>query len=160
MPKSSQPAPGFVLGLHNLSPAPGSRRKSRRVGRGPGSGRGKTAGRGEKGQKSRSGYSRRRGFEGGQMPLQRRLPKRGFRALVKESYVVVNLHRLERFGKDQEITPEFLVEKGILKKIRAGVKILGQGDPKFPLHVRAHRFSKTAVSKIEKAGGRAEVLDK
>lgn len=150
--------PGGSLGLHNLHPAPGSRRKPKRVGRGPGSGHGKTATRGEKGQLSRSGYSRRRGFEGGQMPIQRRLPKRGFRPLGRDPFAIVNLRQLRAFGKDEEVTPERLVEKGIVRKAPAGIKILGQGDIEVPLRVRAHRFSRSAREKIEKAGGQVEVL--
>ncbi len=141
--------------LHELSPAKGSKRSRKRVGRGPGSGRGKTAGRGHKGQKSRSGHSRRPGFEGGQMPLIRRVPKRGFTNIFRKEYAVVNLARLAEL--DGEVTPEVLVEKGIA---RAGlpVKILANGDLDKKLTVSAHKFSKAARAKIEAAGGRCEVL--
>jgi large subunit ribosomal protein L15 len=148
-----------TLGLHNLHPAPGSRRKPKRVGRGPGSGVGKTAGRGEKGQLSRSGYSRRRGFEGGQMPIQRRLPKRGFRPIHRDTFAIVNLRQLGSFNKNEEVTPDLLVEKGIIKKVLAGVKVLGHGDIEVALRVRAHRFSRSAREKITKAGGQVEVLE-
>ncbi len=157
---SKSTAGGSFLGLHNLAPAPGSRRPPKRIGRGPGSGTGKTAGRGSKGQLSRSGYSRRRGFEGGQMPLHRRLPKRGFRSRNREDLDVVNLDRLGVFHKGDEVTPERMVEKGILKKTEPGVKVLGNGELKVPLRIRAHRFSKQALAKIEKAGGKAEVISR
>lgn len=142
--------------LHELSPADGSRRARKRVGRGPGSGLGKTAGRGHKGQRSRSGFSRRPGFEGGQMPLIRRVPKRGFTNIFRKEYAVVNVGRLADL--DGEITPELLVEKG---RIRAGrpVKILGTGELEKALTVSAHKFSTAARKKIEAAGGRCEVLE-
>ncbi len=141
--------------LHELSPAKGSKRPRKRIGRGPGSGRGKTAGRGHKGQKSRSGHSRRPGFEGGQMPLIRRVPKRGFTNIFRKEYAVVNLARLAEL--DGEITPEVLVEKGM---VRSGlpVKVLANGDLDKKLTVSAHKFSKAARAKIEAAGGRCEVL--
>ena len=141
--------------LHDLSPAEGSRRKRKRIGRGPGSGTGKTAGKGHKGQRSRSGFSRRRGFEGGQMPLLRRVPKRGFNNIFRTEYEIVNVARLAELEGD--VTPELLVEKGL---VRAGrpVKILGQGDLKKKLKVSAHKFSASAQSKIEAAGGSCEVL--
>ncbi|MDX1501425.1 MAG: 50S ribosomal protein L15 [Thermoanaerobaculia bacterium] len=142
--------------LHDLSPADGSRKKKKRVGRGPGSGTGKTAGRGHKGQRSRSGFSRRAGFEGGQMPLTRRVPKRGFTNIFRKEYSVVNLDRLEGLG--EEITPELLVERGVA---RSGlpVKVLGQGEVKSALKVQAHKFSAAARKKIEAAGGSCEVVD-
>ncbi|MBI4161150.1 MAG: 50S ribosomal protein L15 [Acidobacteria bacterium] len=146
------------MGLHGLAPAPGSKRNRKRVGRGRGSGQGRTAGRGDKGQLSRSGYSRRRGFEGGQMPLQRRLPKRGFAGPGREPFAIVNLKQLADFPAGAEVTPERLVERGLVRRIRGGVKVLGDGELKVALHVKVHRFSRAAAEKIEKAGGRAEVL--
>ena len=146
------------MNLHELKPAPGSRRKRKRIGRGPGSGTGKTAGRGEKGQKSRSGYSAKRGFEGGQMPLHRRLPKRGFTNIFRTEYRTLNVEQLNRFEAGSELTPESLQESGLLRKGRLGVKILGNGELSIALTVRAHKFTKSAVRKIEAAGGKAEVL--
>lgn len=141
--------------LHDLSPAKGSRRNSKRIGRGPGSGTGKTAGKGHKGQKSRSGYSRRLGFEGGQMPLIRRVPKRGFTNIFRKEVAAVNLRDLAGF--EGEVTPELLLEKGLVRKGLA-VKILGDGDVSSPLTVKAHRFSRSAREKIEAAGGSCEEL--
>lgn len=145
-------------GLHNLSPAPGSRKNRRRIGRGPGSGFGKTAGRGSKGQKSRSGYSRKRGFEGGQMPLHRRLPKRGFTNIFRKEYAVVNLATLARYAAGESISPERLMEDGVVKKLGAGLKILANGELKHALTVKAHKFSKQAQEKIQAAGGTIEVV--
>ena len=142
--------------LHDLSPAKGSTHSPKRVGRGPGSGKGKTAGRGHNGQKSRSGYSRRRGFEGGQMPLVRRVPKRGFTNIFRKEYDVINLDRLEGFKGD--VTIESLVAKGLAGK-GVSVKILGSGEIKQALSVQAHKFSKTARTKIEAAGGTCEVVE-
>jgi large subunit ribosomal protein L15 len=144
------------LGLHDLRPAPGSRRKPKRVGRGPGSGHGKTATAGNKGQLSRSGRKQYFGFEGGQNPLHRRLPKRGFTNIFKTEYEVVNVGSLQAL--DGEITPERLAAAGLIRKRAARVKILGDGEISRALVVRAHRFSKSAVEKITAAGGRAEVL--
>jgi large subunit ribosomal protein L15 len=141
--------------LHDLQPAKGSTKARKRVGRGPGSGNGVTAGRGEKGQKSRSGYSSRPGFEGGQMPLVRRVPKRGFNNIFRVEYDVVNVSQLAAIGG--EITPEVLLERGLVGPNRP-VKVLGDGDAGGALTVRAHRFSKTAREKIEAAGGRCEEL--
>jgi large subunit ribosomal protein L15 len=139
--------------LHELTPAKGSKHSRKRVGRGPGSGLGKTAGKGHKGQKSRSGYARQAGFEGGQMTLVRRVPKRGFTNLFKTTYAVVNLHQLEDF--DREVTPETLAARGI---VRGGmpVKVLGDGELKKALTVTAHKFSRSARAKIEAAGGRCQ----
>jgi len=145
-------------GLHNLKPAPGSRKKPRRIGRGPGSGRGKTAGLGEKGQRSRSGYSAKVGFEGGQMPLHRRVPKRGFTNIFRKELAVVNLDRLAQYPAGEEITPERLVEEGVVSKLGAGLKILARGELTHALKVKAHRFSKQARAKIEAAGGSVEVV--
>src|SRR5438128_4252094 len=132
--------------LSNLKPKKTSRHAQKRVGRGPGSGTGKTAGRGEKGQKSRTGFSRMRGFEGGQMPLHRRLPKRGFTNIFKKVYAVVNLSDLARL--EGEITPERLVQEGIVKKLHGGLKVLGDGAIDKALVIKAHRFSRAATEKI------------
>src|SRR5258705_4776101 len=142
--------------LNRLRPAKGSTHKKKRVGRGPGSGLGKTAGRGEKGQKSRSGYSRKVGFEGGQMPLHRRLPKRGFTNIFRTEYCVINLERLADLP-DKEITPEVLVKAGLAGK-KDLIKILGDGELKSAITVRAHKFSQSAQEKITKAGGKAELI--
>ncbi|HEY0555947.1 MAG TPA: 50S ribosomal protein L15 [Thermoanaerobaculia bacterium] len=141
--------------LHELSPAKGSKHSKKRVGRGPGSGLGKTAGRGEKGQKSRTGYSGRPGFEGGQMPLVRRVPKRGFTNIWRREYAVVNLSQLAELEGD--ITPETLREAGLVRSGRK-VKVLGDGEIAKPLNVVADKFSKSAREKIEAAGGRCEEL--
>lgn len=144
--------------LHELSPAKGSKQKRKRVGRGPGSGLGKTAGRGEKGQKSRTGYSSRPGFEGGQMPLVRRVPKRGFTNIWKTEYAVVNVGDIaEIAGLEGDVTPEVLVSRGL---VRAGhlVKVLGGGELDKTLRVTANKFSKSARAKIEAAGGTCEEL--
>jgi large subunit ribosomal protein L15 len=141
--------------LHELSPAKGSKHSKKRVGRGPGSGLGKTAGRGEKGQKSRTGYSSRPGFEGGQMPLVRRVPKRGFTNIWKVEYAVVNLSQLAELEGD--VTPELLVEHGLVRSGKK-VKVLGDGEIGKALRVVADKFSKSAREKIEAAGGRCEEL--
>jgi large subunit ribosomal protein L15 len=146
--------------LCDLKPARGSRKAPTRKGRGPGSGLGKTAGRGSKGQKSRSGYSSRRGFEGGQMPLSRRVPKRGFANPGRVEFSRVNVDQLARFEPNTEVTPELLRQQGIVKKMRDGIKILGRGEIERPLIVHAHRFSAEAKRKIEAAGGKAEQLVK
>ena len=144
----------MAISLNTLKPAKGSTHKKKRVGRGPGSGLGKTAGRGEKGQKSRSGYSAKIGFEGGQMPLHRRLPKRGFTNIFKKQWVEVSLAALEQhFNADEEITPEVLHDRGLIKKAKFDVVVLGNGEVSKPLRVSAHRFTKSAREKIEKAGG-------
>ena len=142
--------------LSDLSPAPGSRRSRKRVGRGPGSGNGKTAGRGHKGQKSRSGYRKRAGFEGGQMPLVRRVPKRGFTNVFRIEYEVVNVGRLD--GLEGEVTPEGLAAAGLVKAGRP-VKILADGELTTALKVSAHKFSRAAREKIEAAGGSCEVIE-
>jgi len=144
----------MALALNNLKPAEGSTHKKKRVGRGPGSGLGKTAGRGHKGQKSRSGYSSKIGFEGGQMPLQRRLPKRGFTNIFKKKWIEISLAKLEEnFNAGDEITPEVLHTRGLIKKAKHDLVILGTGDMSKALKISAHRFTKTAKDKIEKAGG-------
>ncbi len=146
--------------LHELSPAKGSKHARKRLGRGPGSGTGKTAGRGEKGQKSRSGHTHRPGFEGGQMPLVRRVPKRGFTNIWRTEYTVVNLSQLEKLdagtGGD-EVTPDLLVARGLARRGRP-VKVLGVGEVGRAFKVKAHRFSKSARAKIEAAGGSCEEL--
>ena len=144
----------MAISLNTLKPAKGSTHKKKRVGRGPGSGLGKTAGRDEKGQKSRSGYSRKIGFEGGQMPLHRRLPKRGFTNIFKKRWLEISLAALEQhFDADAEITPEVLHDRGLIKKAKYDVVVLGNGEVSKPLRVSAHRFTKSAREKIEKAGG-------
>jgi large subunit ribosomal protein L15 len=145
--------------LYNLHPAPGAKRPRKRVGRGPGSGNGKTAGRGHKGQKSRSGYSRRYGFEGGQMPLVRRIPKRGFTNIFRVEFQVGNLRDLERvFSDGDTVAPEVLVEKGLARGGKRLIKVLGDGDLTKKLNVQAHKFSGSARAGIEKAGGSCEVV--
>jgi large subunit ribosomal protein L15 len=145
--------------LHELSPAKGSKHSRKRVGRGPGSGLGKTAGKGEKGQKSRSGYSRRPGFEGGQMPLLRRVPKRGFTNIWKVEVAVVNIGDLADLPENiGAITPEALAERGLVRRGRP-VKVLGNGELSKALTVSAHKFSASARAKIEAAGGRCEELE-
>jgi large subunit ribosomal protein L15 len=146
------------MNLHDLKPAAGSRKPRKRIGRGPGSGHGKTATRGEKGQKSRSGHRFRRGFEGGQMPLHRRLPKRGFTNVFRTEFRTVNVDRLNAFEAGAVVTPAEFERVGILKKGQLPVKVLGNGEVKVALTVRAHAFSRPAARKIEAAGGKAETL--
>ena len=149
----------MAIGLNNLRPAEGSTHKKKRVGRGPGSGLGKTAGRGNKGQKSRSGYSGKVGFEGGQMPLQRRLPKRGFTNIFKKQWIEVTLATLdERFEAGDEITPETMHRRGVIAKGKRDIVVLGTGELTKALTVSAHRFTKGARQKIEAAGGTANVI--
>ena len=149
----------MAIGLNNLRPAAGSTHKKKRVGRGPGSGLGKTAGRGNKGQKSRSGYSGKVGFEGGQMPLQRRLPKRGFTNIFKKQWIEVTLATLENsFESGDEITPETMHERGVIAKGKRDVVVLGTGELTKALTVSAHRFTKGARTKIEAAGGTVNVI--
>ena len=149
----------MAIGLNNLRPAEGSTHKKKRVGRGPGSGLGKTAGRGNKGQKSRSGYSGKVGFEGGQMPLQRRLPKRGFTNIFKKQWIEVTLSTLENsFEAGDEITPETMHSRGVIAKGKRDVVVLGTGELSKALTVSAHRFTKGARAKIEAAGGTANVI--
>jgi len=151
----------MALSLNNLHPAKGSTHKKKRVGRGPGSGLGKTAGKGHKGQKSRSGYSGKIGFEGGQMPLQRRLPKRGFTNIFKTKWIEISLAKLEEnFNAGDEITPEILHERGLIKKSKHDVVVLGNGDLSKAFKISAHRFTKTAQDKIEKAGGSFTKIEK
>lgn len=147
------------MNLSELHPPAGQKHKRKRVGRGPGSGLGKTAGRGEKGQKSRSGYSRRLGFEGGQMPLVRRVPKRGFNNIFRKEFAVINLERLDAL-EGARFSPESLVQAGVIKNLRSGLKVLGDGEIKRAIEVSAHRVSKSAREKIETAGGKVELLAK
>ncbi|GJM83218.1 50S ribosomal protein L15 [Paenibacillus timonensis] len=144
--------------LHELSPAPGSRQERKRVGRGTGSGMGKTSTRGHKGQNARSGGGVRPGFEGGQNPLYRRLPKRGFINPTRKEYAIVNIEDLNSFAADTEVTPELLFEQGIVKDAKSGIKILGNGEVTVKLTVKANKFSQSAVEKIEAAGGKTEVI--
>ncbi len=148
----------MAVNLSSLKPPRGSRHRKVRVGRGMGSKLGKTAGRGNKGQKSRKGYSRRPGFEGGQMPLHRRVPKRGFRNPFHRDVAVVNVEMLNAFAAGETVTPESLIARGLVRRERAAVKILGDGILKVPLTVQAHAFSKSAQEKITAAGGTVEVL--
>lgn len=144
--------------LHELKPNPGSTKNRKRLGRGTATGQGKTAGRGMNGQKSRSGGGVRPGFEGGQMPLYRRLPKRGFTNIFGTQFAEINIEVLNKFEDGAEITPELLKSEGIIKKQLDGVKVLGNGELAKKLTVKAHKFSKSAVEKIEAAGGKAEVI--
>ncbi|MBI4852623.1 MAG: 50S ribosomal protein L15 [Acidobacteria bacterium] len=148
------------LGLHNIGVPKGANKAKKRVGRGPGSGHGKTSARGNKGQKSRSGYSSMRGFEGGQMPLHRRLPKRGFTNIFKKEWNEVNLALIEKvFQNGETVTPDLLVEKGVIKKLaKDGVAILGKGNITKAISMQAHRFSKGAKDKIIAAGGTVTVI--
>ncbi len=146
------------MDLSNLSPAAGSVKNRKRIGRGAGSGTGKTSGRGHKGQNSRSGGGVKPGFEGGQMPLQRRLPKRGFTSLNKKVYALVNVSDLETFEVDSIVDPEMLINAGFIKCVQDGVKVLADGELTKKLTVKAHKFSKSAVSKIEAVGGTVEVI--
>jgi large subunit ribosomal protein L15 len=145
------------MNLSDLAPAPGSKKKRKRVGRGPGSGHGKTSCRGHKGQNSRSGGGVKPGFEGGQMPLQRRLPKRGFTNIFAKTFSIVNVGSLEGL-EESEITPEVLVREGLIRKVHDGVKVLGNGELTRAVTVKAHSFSASAKEKIEKASGTAEII--
>lgn len=147
------------MNLSNLRPPKGQRHKKQRIGQGMGSGRGKYSGRGAKGQKSISGYSKMRGFEGGQMPLHRRLPKRGFTNIFRKEYAILNVGQLETLEGDS-FTPESLIGAGVIKKMKSGLKILGTGELTRKVTVKAHIFSKSALEKIQKAGGAAEVIEK
>ncbi|MFS0784226.1 50S ribosomal protein L15 [Bacillus sp. 1P06AnD] len=144
--------------LHELKPAEGSRQEPKRKGRGIGSGNGKTAGKGHKGQNARSGGGVRLGFEGGQTPLFRRLPKRGFTNINRKDYAVVNLDTLNRFEDGTEVTPELLIETGVVKNQKAGIKILANGKIEKKLTVKAQKFSSAAKEAIEAAGGQTEVI--
>lgn len=144
--------------LHELKPAEGSRHERKRLGRGTSSGHGKTSGKGHKGQNARSGGGVRPGFEGGQMPLFQRLPKRGFTNINRKEYAIVNLDTLNRFEDGTEVTPELLIETGVVKSEKAGIKILAKGSLEKKLTVRAHKFSSAAKEAIEAAGGSLEVI--
>jgi large subunit ribosomal protein L15 len=149
----------IVIGQHTLKPAPGAKHGRKRVGRGDGSGHGTYSGRGLKGQKSRAGGGVRLGFEGGQLPLIKRLPrKRGFFNIFRDEYSIVNVSRLNVFAADAEVTPQSLLEAGLIKSTKQPVKILGEGEINRPLVVKAKKFSSTAKAKIEAAGGRAEEI--
>jgi large subunit ribosomal protein L15 len=144
--------------IHDLRPAEGSRKKKKRVGRGPGSGHGKTACRGHKGQNARSGGGVSPGFEGGQMPLQRRLPKRGFTNIFRKEYSLINLRDLKGFEPNTTLDAEVLRKAGLIKGAKDGVKLLGHGEINIPLVIRVNRSSKSATEKVEAAGGRVEVI--
>lgn len=144
--------------IGTLRPPRGATHRRKRIGQGMGSGHGKTATRGSKGQRSRAGARFRPGFEGGQMPLQRRLPKRGFTNIFKKHFAIVNLKDLNDFGPEDKITPELLIERGYIKGLGSGLKVLGDGELKVALQITAHHFSKSALEKIQKAGGTAEVI--
>ncbi len=148
----------MTMHVGTLRPPQGARRRRKRIGGGMGSGHGKTATRGSKGQRSRTGARVRPGFEGGQMPFHRRLPKRGFTNIFKKHYAIVNLKDLEGFKAEDVITPELLVERGLIRRSRDGLKVLGDGELKAPLRISAHVFSKSALEKIGKAGGKADVI--
>ena len=144
--------------IQDLRPAEGSRKRNKRVGRGIGSGHGKTSCKGHKGQKARSGGTKGPGFEGGQMPLQRRIPKRGFKNHFSIEFAVINLKDISRIKDLDVITPEVLAEKGIIKDFKNGLKVLGEGDIQRPLTIKADAFSASALAKISAAGGKAEVI--
>ena len=145
------------MNLSNLRPAAGSKTNNKRKGRGPGSGQGKTAGRGSKGQKSVAGFSQKKGFEGGQMPIHRRLPKRGFTNIFRKVFAIVNVGALDLLAGDS-FDPGRLLELGVIHKLEDGLKILGNGELKRAIAVKAHAFSKSALDKIQKAGGTVEVI--
>ncbi|MDD4363317.1 MAG: 50S ribosomal protein L15 [Atribacterota bacterium] len=146
------------MDLNNLEKSSGSTHVKKRVGRGNASGSGTTAGRGSKGQKSRSGYKKKLYFEGGQMPLSRRVPKRGFYSPFRKEFAIVNVEELNRFEENTIITPELLIEEGMVKNVMHGIKVLSNGKLEKPLTVKAHSFSQEAIKKIESAGGKAEVI--
>ena len=144
--------------LHDMKPGEGARKARKRIGRGIGSGTGKTSGKGHKGQNARSGGGVRLGFEGGQIPLFQRLPKRGFTNINRKEYAIVNLDVLNRFDEGTEVSPELLIETGIVSNEKSGIKILGNGTLEKKITVKAHKFSASAKEAIEKAGGQAEVI--
>ena len=144
--------------IEDITPAEGSTKNKKRVGRGVGSGHGKTACKGHKGQKARSGGTKGAGFEGGQMPLQRRIPKRGFTNIFKKEYAIINLDILDALKGDAVITPELLIEKGVIKKMKDGLKVLANGSIQRPVTIKANAFSTSAAAKIEAAGGKTEVI--
>lgn len=144
--------------LHELKPPAGATRRRKRIGRGTGSGHGKTSGKGEKGQKARSGAHIHPWFEGGQLPLHRRVPKRGFTNRFKKVYATVNLKDLERFDSEAKVTPGLLQERGLVKDLKAGLKVLADGELTKPLSIAAHKFSKRSIEKILASGGKVEVI--
>jgi len=144
--------------IEDIRPAEGSTKNKKRVGRGVGSGHGKTSCKGHKGQKARSGGPKGAGFEGGQMPLQRRIPKRGFKNIFRTEYAIVNLDIIDALKDDAVVTPELLVEKGVIKDVKDGIKVLGNGSIQRPVTIKAHAFSAAAAAKIEAAGGKTEVI--
>ena len=144
--------------IEDIRPAEGSTKNKKRVGRGFGSGHGKTSCKGHKGQKARSGGTKGAGFEGGQMPLQRRIPKRGFKNIFKKEYAIVNLDIIDALKDDAVITPELLIEKGVIKKLKDGLKVLATGSIQRPVTIKANAFSTSAAAKIEAAGGKTEVI--
>ena len=144
--------------LNELKAPPGANKRTKRVGRGPGSGHGKTSTRGHKGQKARSGGGVRPGFEGGQMPLQRRIPKRGFTNIFKKEYAIVNVKDLNVFENGSEVTPEVLLETGVINKMLSGVKLLGDGELQKKLTIKVHKVSQQAEEKVKAQGGRVEVI--
>jgi large subunit ribosomal protein L15 len=146
--------------LHELKPAPGSTKRRKVVGRGRGSGHGTTAGRGGKGQTARTGSGIPAWFEGGQMPLIRRLPKRGFTNIFKKDYAIINIKLLDRFESAQDVTPTLLVSQGLIRSRNDGVKVLGTGTLTKALTVHAHKFSRSAAAKIEAAGGKVQVIER
>lgn len=146
------------MNIHEMKPATGARKSRKRIGRGIGSGFGKTSGKGHKGQNARSGGGVRLGFEGGQTPLFQRLPKRGFTNVNRKEYAIVNLDDLNRFDDGTEITPELLIEEGVVKNLKSGLKVLGAGAVEKNLTVKAHKFSASAKEAIEQAGGKTEVI--
>jgi large subunit ribosomal protein L15 len=148
----------MAMKIHELSPADGSRKTRKRVGRGPGSGHGKTSCRGHKGQKARSGGGPRPGFEGGQMPLQRRLPKRGFTNIFKKCYNIINIKDLNRFEPNASLDAEALKEAGLVKKLGDGIKLLGNGEITFPVFMKVNKVSNNAKEKIEALGGTVEII--
>ena len=148
----------MAIHIGTLRPPSGAHKRRKRVGQGMGSGHGKTATRGSKGQRSRAGMRMRPGFEGGQMPLHRRLPKRGFTNIFKKQYAIVNLGDLAKFDPKEKVTPELLLKRGVIRRLRDGLKILGGGELTAPLQIAAHHFTKSAEEKIVKAGGKAEVI--
>jgi large subunit ribosomal protein L15 len=148
----------MAIHIGTLRPPAGAHKRSKRVGQGMGSGHGKTATRGSKGQRSRAGMRMRPGFEGGQMPLHRRLPKRGFTNIFKKRYAIVNLGDLAKLDSKEKVTPDLLVKLGIVGRLHDGLRVLGGGELSAPLQIAAHHFSKSAEEKIAKAGGKAEVI--
>jgi large subunit ribosomal protein L15 len=148
----------MAIHIGTLRPPGGAHKRRKRIGQGIGSGHGKTATRGSKGQRSRAGMRMRPGFEGGQMPLQRRLPKRGFTNIFKKQYAIVNLGDLAKLDPKEKVTPELLVQRGLIRRLNDGLRVLGGGELTAPLQISAHYFSKSAAEKIAKAGGKAEVI--